>query len=137
MRTLTFTFNWPGLIEATAFELNDTRVAIDSNGYRETGIDDLMVDLDPTDGCPYCFMSANFHENYPAVIWGLKRCMSDERFNVPQANLQAVPLYVTFSWAYYHFILEDGKQLTMDNLIRIDPHNFTQVALAHAAQVTV
>ncbi len=135
MRTLTFTHRWPGLIEAVARKPEDHREEIDSEGYRDSGIYDLMIDLDPEDDHPYAFMSANFDQNYPAVIWGLRAKMNDELFDVPQAQLSRVPLHVAFSWAYYHFILEDGKSLPAHELvIQVDPNNVTQVVLAHALQ---
>lgn len=136
VRTLSFTFRWPGLVEAVALKPGDSRTEIDSEGYRDSGVYDLMVDLDPEDGWPYCFMSANFHKNYPAVIWGLMARMNDEMFDVPQAQLKSVPLHVAFSWAYYHFVLEDGKSLPAGEwVIRIDPRNVTQVVLGHALQM--
>jgi hypothetical protein len=135
MRELTFMYRWPGLIEAVARKPDDPREEIGSEGYRDSGIYDLLIDLDPEDDQPYCFMSTNFDRNYPSVIWGLKARMTDELFDVPQAQLKAVPLHIAFSWAYYHFILEDGKLLpSPETVIRIDPNNFTQIVLAHALQ---
>ncbi len=141
MRTLTFIYRWPGLVEAIAEKPADPREEIDSEGYCDSGVYDLMVDLDPQDKRPYAFMSTNFDQNYPLVIWGLKAKMNDELFDVPQAQLKAIPLHAAFSWAYYHFILEDGQLLpqprakSSDQLtIQIDPNNLTQVVLAHALQ---
>jgi hypothetical protein len=135
MRELTFMYPWPGLIEAVARKPDDPRKEIDSEGYRDSGIYDLILDFDPEDNQPYCFMSSNFDQNYLSVIWGLKTRMADELFNVPQAHLEAVPLHIAFSWAYYHFILEDGSLLPVRELVvHIDPNNFTQIVLAHALQ---
>ena len=135
-RTLTFTFRWPGLLEAVALRPDDPRPQIDSEGYRDSGIFDLQVDLDPESSRPYCFMSVNFDQNYPSVIWGLMARLNDELFDVPQAQLKAVPLHRAFSWAYYHFMLEDGQLLpTREPVIRIDPDNFTQIVLGHAVQM--
>ena len=135
MRELTFIYRWPGLVEAIAAKPDDPRQEIETEGYRDSGVYDLMIDLDPADNQPYAFMSTNFDRNYPAVIWGLRAKMSDELFDVPQAQLRAVPLHVAFSWAYYHFILEDGQLLPSRELvIKVDPDNFTQLVLAHALQ---
>ena len=46
MRTLTFFYRWPGLIEAVASKSDDAREEIDSEGYRDSGIYDLMIDID-------------------------------------------------------------------------------------------
>ncbi len=135
MKTLFFTYRWPGLIEAIARNPDDLRQEIHSEGYRDSGIYDLMMDLDPEDNEPFAFMSPNFDQNYLSVIWGLKTRMANKLFDVPQADLKAVPLYIAFSWAYYHFILEDGKLLPVRELVvYVDPNNFTQVVLAHALQ---
>lgn len=135
MRTLTFIHRWPGLVEAIAYKPDDPREEIDSEGYCDSGIYDLMIDLDPADSRPYCFMSTNFDKNYPLVIWGLAARMNDELFDVPEGQLKAVPLHTAFSWAYYHFLLGDGKLLPKhDFVIRPDPNNVTQVVLAHALQ---
>ena len=53
-------------------------------------------------------LSSSFEKTYPLVIWALRLHMADELFNVPQANLKAVPLHKAFSWAYAHFILKDS-----------------------------
>ncbi len=135
MRNLTFMFRYPGLIESIAEKPQESRFTIDSEGYRDAGIFDLLIDLDPDDQQPFCFMSTNFDQTYPLVIWGLKAKLGQELFNVPQAQLYGVPLHVAFSWAYYHFILEDGKSLPKQTFtMRIDPQNITQLVLAHAVQ---
>lgn len=136
MRRLTFIYRWPGLVEAIAEHPDDDRDEIVSQGYQDSGIYDLQVDIDPHDDRPYCFMSSNFDQNYPLVIWGLKAKFNQERFEVPQAGLKEVPLHVAFSWAYYHFILEDNpSQLPNRELvIQLDPNNVTQQVLAHAVQ---
>ncbi|MDM8528080.1 hypothetical protein QUF58_07675 [Anaerolineales bacterium HSG24] len=136
MRTLTFVYRWPGLVEAIAEHPHDEREEIESEGYQDSGIYDLQVEIDPQDNQPYCFMSSNFEQNYPIVIWGAKTKFNQERFDLPQAQLHDVPLHVAFSWAYYHFILEDNqKQLPNRELvIQLDPNNMTQQVLAHAVQ---
>ena len=108
-RNLEFLFQEPGLIEAIAFDPDDRQRELVTEGYRDSGIPDLMIDLHPDRLQPYCFMSLNFDRTYPAVIWGLRLLMNDERFDVPQANLTQVPLAEAFSWAYTHFILEDER----------------------------
>ena len=90
MRSLTFIYRWPGLIEAIAEKPADPREEIDSEGYCDSGVYDLMVDLDPEDKRPYAFMSTNFDQNYPLVIWGLKAKMNDELFDLPQAQAAVV-----------------------------------------------
>jgi hypothetical protein len=135
MRTLTFIYRWPGLIEAIAEEPEDFREEIESEGYRDSGIPDLLIDLDPESGQPHAFMSVNFDKNYPAVIWGIRNQMNDELFDVPQAGREGVPLHMAFSWAYFHFILQDGSLLaSTEPFIQIDPNNVAQVVLAHALQ---
>jgi hypothetical protein len=108
-RKLEFLFQEPGLIEAIAFGSDERQVELITEGYRDCGIPDLMIDLHPDLLQPYCFMSMNFHRTYPAVIWGLHLMMDDEQFDVPQAGLIGVSLAEAFSWAYTHFILEDEK----------------------------
>jgi hypothetical protein len=40
---------------------------------------------------------------------------------------------VAFSWAYYHFILEDGVFLPSRKLvIKIDPTDYTRLVLGHS-----
>jgi hypothetical protein len=106
-RKLEFLFQEPGLVEAIAFAPGERRKDLVTEGYRDSGIPDLMIDLHPDTHRPYCFMSLNFHKTYPAVLWGLRISMADERFDVPQASLTDVPLHEAFSWAYVHFILEE------------------------------
>jgi hypothetical protein len=134
MRTLTFIYRWPGLIEAIAESPHDEREEIQSEGYQDSGIYDLQIDIDPLDDRPYCFMSSNFEQSYPMVIWGIKSKFNQERFTVPQAQLYDVPLHVAFSWAYYHFILEDKQLSNRELVIRLDPNNLTQQVLAYAVQ---
>lgn len=109
MRKLRFLFREPGLIEAIASDPNMSRskTGLDTPGYRSQWVTDLMVDYDPRIGKPYAFMSSSFEKTYPLVIWALKFHMDDELFDLPQAELKAVPLHEAFSWAYTHFILED------------------------------
>jgi hypothetical protein len=106
-RKLEFLFQEPGLVEAIAFAPGERRKNLITEGYRDSGIPDLMIDLHPDTHRPYCLMSLNFHKTYPAVLWGLRISMADERFDVPQAGLTDVPLHEAFSWAYVHFILEE------------------------------
>lgn len=106
-RKLEFLFQEPGLIEAIAFGPGERRRNLVTEGYRDSGIPDLMIDLHPDTHRPYCFMSLNFHKTYPVVLWGLRFSMAGERFDVPQAGLTGVPLHEAFSWAYAHFILEE------------------------------
>ncbi len=132
MRNLEFMFNWPGLVEAVAFESEDDEKELVTEGYRSMWVSDLMIDYDPRTNQPYCFMSLNFDRTYLLIIWALKMHVH-ERFNVPQAGLTNVPLYVAFSWAYYHFILEDGARLPQPfTAVEIDPNDYTQVALGYA-----
>jgi hypothetical protein len=106
-RKLEFLFQEPGLVEAIAFGPGERRKNLVTEGYRDTDIPDLMIDLHPDTLRPYCFMSLNFHRTYPAIIWGLHFSMADERFDVPQAGLTDVLLHEAFSWAFAHFILKD------------------------------
>lgn len=71
-RKLDFVFQEPGLIEAIAFGAGERREELVTEGYRDCGIPDLMIDLHPDLHQPYCFMSLNFDRTYPAVIWGLR-----------------------------------------------------------------
>jgi len=105
-RQLEFLFQEPGLVEAIALGPGERREGLVTEGYRDSGIPDLMIDLHPDTLLPYCFMSLNFDRTYPAIIWGLRLSMADERFDVPQGGLIDVPLHEAFSWAYAHFILE-------------------------------
>ena len=47
MRELTFIYRWPGLVEAIADKPEDPRQEIETEGYRDSGVYDLMIDLDP------------------------------------------------------------------------------------------
>ena len=128
-RNLEFLFQEPGLIEAIAFDPDDRQRELVTEGYRDSGIPDLMIDLHPDRLQPYCFMSLNFDRTYPAVIWGLRLLMNDERFDVPQAGLTRVPLAEAFSWAYTHFILEDERpQIVSDD----EPASLTRQVLQYA-----
>lgn len=93
-----------------------------------------MIDYDPRTGRPYCFMSSNFEHTYPLVIWSLKFQFADELFDVPQARLRGVPLHVAFSWAYYHFILEDGERLPrkLAASAKRKPQNLARAVLAYS-----
>ena len=128
-RKLEFLFQEPGLVEAIAFGPGERRKDLVTEGYRDSSIPDLMVDLHPDTLRPYCFMSLNFDRTYPSVIWGLRLLMADERFDVPQAGLTDVPLHEAFSWAYAHFILEDE----MPQLAHADEQaSLTRRVLQHA-----
>ena len=128
-RQLEFLFQEPGLIEAIAFGANERREGLVTEGYRDCGIPDLMIDLHPDLLQPYCFMSMNFDRTYPAVIWGLRLLMNDERFDVPQAGLTQVSLAEAFSWAYAHFILEDESSHFAPS---DEPISLTRQVLQHA-----
>jgi len=133
MRELRFLFQEPGMLEAVASDPLESEEGAECMGYSESGIPDFMVDRDAQTRQPYAWMCYNFDKSYPSVIWGLRQFMSDELFNVPQANLTAVPLHVAFSWAYYHFILEDGALLPSRKLvIEVDPTDYTRLVLAHS-----
>jgi hypothetical protein len=135
MRQLRFLFQEPGLIEAIAFDPDQPAplAGLNTPGYHSHWVADLMVDLDPRTGQPYAFMSSSFDKTYPLVIWALKLHMADERFDIPQAGLQAVPLHEAFSWAYAHFILE-GEAPT-NGLVSSEPHNLTSQVLRYAAEM--
>jgi hypothetical protein len=108
-RKLQFLFQEPGMLEAIASDpmQEQARESILSRGYGDTSIPDLMVDYRLGKDRPFAWICYNFHKTYPAVIWGLRFSMADERFDVPQADLVNVSLHEAFSWAYTHFILED------------------------------
>jgi hypothetical protein len=132
-RELEFIFQDPGLVEAIAFGPGERRKDLVTEGYRDAGIPDLMIDLHPDTGRPYCFMSLNFHRTYPAVIWGLRLSMADERFDVLQAGLTNVSLHEAFSWAYAHFILQDELEYKSPQSAHADePANLTRRVLQHA-----
>lgn len=123
-RTLEFIYQDDGQIEGIAFGLFESRKGIVSEGYRDSGIPDLMIDLYPNTQKPYCFMSLNFHKSYPVVIWGLRLLMNEERFDIPQASLYNVSLAEAFSWAYAYFVL--GEKTTPPA-----PSNGKQTSLTH------
>jgi hypothetical protein len=109
MRKLHFLFQEPGLLEAIASDpdMPQALYGLNTPGYQSRWVADLMVDVDPRTNQPYAFMSTSFDKHYPLIIWALKMHMADERFDVPQAGLRAIPLHEAFSWAYAHFVLED------------------------------
>ncbi len=131
-RKLEFIFQEPGLVEAIAFGPDDRRAELVTEGYRDSGIPDLMIDLHPDTQQPYCFMSLNLHQTYPAVIWGLRLLMAYERFDVPQAGLTNVPLHEAFSWAYAHFVLEDRLPDETIPPTPTEPISLTRRVLQHA-----
>ena len=55
-RKLEFLFQEPGLIEAIAFGPNERRKGFMSEGYRDSAIPGLMIDLHPDTQKPYCFI---------------------------------------------------------------------------------
>lgn len=133
MRNIEILFRTPGLIEAIATDpKEDDSSTLITEGYRSVWVTDLMIDYHPKTGQPYCFMSEHFQHTYPLVIWALKMHMT-ERFNFPQASMTNIPLHEAFSWAYHHFILEDGKRLPQPfTSVSINPNNYTQLALGYA-----
>ena len=134
MRELRFLFQDFGLLQAIASDpdIPKSKTGLDTPGYRSQWVADLMVDHDPRSGKPYAFMSSSFEKTYPLVIWALKLHMADELFNVPQANLMAVPLHKAFSWAYVHFILEDSLP-TFPSERPSEPRSLTRQVLSYAA----
>jgi len=121
------------MIEAIASGPTSEDESARSTGYADSVVPDLLVDRDADSLRPYAWMCYNFERTYPLVIWGLKLFVDDERFNVPQAALTGVPLHVAFSWAYHHFILQDGALLLDRELtVEIAPHDYTRIALSHA-----
>jgi hypothetical protein len=134
MRELKFLFQELGLLEAIASDPDTpkSKTGLDTPGYCSLWVADLMVDHDPRSGKPYAFMSSSFEKTYPLVIWALKLHMADELFDVPQANLTAVPLHEAFSWAYAHFILEDSLP-AFPSEKPSEPHNLTRQVLSYAA----
>jgi hypothetical protein len=123
-RTLEFIYQDDGQIEGIAFAASESRKGVRSEGYRDSGIPDLMIDLHPITQKPYCFMSINFHKSYPSVIWGLRLLMNDELFDLPQAGLHNVSLAEAFSWAYTHFVLKETS-------LRSARTNGRQTSFAH------
>lgn len=133
MRELTFLFQEPGMIEAVASDPAGEDEMARPTGYADSVVPDLLVDRDADSLRPYAWMCYNFEHTYPLVIWGLKLFMSDERFSVPQAGLTSVPLHVAFSWAYHHFVLQDGALLADKALtVKATSHDYTHIALSHA-----
>lgn len=106
-RKLEFIYQEDGQLEGIAFATNESRKGLITEGYRDSGIPDLMIDIHPSTQKPYCFMSLNFHKSYPIVIWGLRLLMNEERFDLPQAGLWNVSLAEAFSWAYTYFVLDE------------------------------
>lgn len=132
-RKLEFLFQEPGLVEAIAFGPGERRKGLVTEGYRDSGIPDLMIDLHPDTHRPYCFMSLNFHKTYPAVLWGMRLSIANEQFDVPQAGLTGVSLHEAFSWAYAHFILEDALEDEMPRPARAGERaSLTRRVLQHA-----
>jgi hypothetical protein len=110
-RALTFLYQDGGQLEVMAFGAHERCKELVTEGHRDSGIPNLMIDLHPDTQQPYCFLSLNFDKSYPVVIWGLRLLMNEERFDIPQAGLQNIPLAEAFSWAYAHFVLEDQPPL--------------------------
>lgn len=104
-----------------------------SQGYHDSSVPDLMIDYRIESNRPFAWISYNFHKTYPAVIWGVKLLMADELFDVPEADLVAVPLHDAFSWAYVHFILEDELPIQSEDSPLST--NLTRQVLHHAAAV--
>lgn len=134
-RQLKFLFQEPGMLEAIASVPTQPRTNqhLPSQGYRDSSIPDLMIDIRPTDAHPFAWISYNFHKTYPSVIWGLKLLMADELFDVPQAGLIAIPLHDAFSWAYAHFVMEDEMPTLIENVAAAT--NLTRQVLHYAAAV--
>jgi hypothetical protein len=133
MRKLTFLFQEPGMIEAIASDSAGENDAARPTGYADSVVPDLQIDRDARSLRPYAWMCYNFERTYPLVIWGLRLLAADERFDVPQAGLIGVPLHIAFSWAYHHFILEDGALLSeRESTVRAASHDYTHVVLSHA-----
>ncbi len=136
MRKLKIFFQEPGLVEAIASDpdMPRSKTGLDTPGYRSLWVTDLMVDYDPRTSRPYAFMSSSFEKTYPLVIWALKFHMAGELFDVPQANLMAVPLHEAFSWAYAHFILKDSLPVLQSEKPS-EPRSLTRQVLSYAATV--
>ena len=135
-RQLKFLFQEPGMLEAIASEPTQRRTdkSLLSRGYSDSHIPDLMVDYRLEAKQPFAWISYNFQKTYPVVIWGLKLLMAGELFDVPQANLAAVPLHEAFSWAYTHFILEDQLPIPPSEELS-EPRSLTRQVLRYAATV--
>ncbi len=133
MRKLTFLFQEPGMIETVASDPAGENDAARPTGYANSVVPDLLIDRDAESLRPYAWMCYNFEHTYPLVIWGLKLFAADEHFNVPQADLTGVPLHIAFSWAYHHFILQDGALLSeREPTVRAASHDYARVVLGHA-----
>ncbi len=134
MRKLRVLFQDFRLLQAIASgpDIPKSKTGLDTPGYRSQWAADPMVDHDPRSGKPYAFMSSSFEKTYPLVIWALKLHMADELFDVPQANLQAVPLHEAFSWAYAHFIMEDSLPASPSEKLS-EPRSLTHQVLSYAA----
>ena len=136
MRELQFLFQEPGMIEAIASDPAGEDEAARPTGYADSVVPDLLVDRDADTLLPYAWMSYNFERTYPLIIWGLKLFADDERFNVPQAGLNGVALHVAFSWAYHHFVLQDGALLLDTELtVKTSSRDYTRIALSHALAI--
>jgi hypothetical protein len=55
-RALTFLYQADGQLEAIAFGAHERRRGLVTEGYRDSGIPDLMIDLHPDTQQPYCFL---------------------------------------------------------------------------------
>ncbi len=133
MRELNFIFQEPGMIEAIASDPIDENNVGRPTGYADSSVPDLLVDRDARSRQPYAWMCYNFERTYPLVIWGLKLFMDNEKFNVPQADLLNVPLYVAFSWAYHYFVLQNNAQTSKYQAsVATEPYDYTHIVLSHA-----
>ena len=121
------------MIEAVVTSPTGANNAARPTGYADSVVPDLLMDRDAESLRPYAWMCYNFERTYPLVIWGLRLFAADEHFNVPQAGLTDVPLHIAFSWAYHHFILQDGALLSEPEL-NVEPasNDYTRVVLSHA-----
>ena len=128
-RTLEFVYLDAGQIEAIAFGADERRQGLVTEGYRDSGIPDLLIDLSPDTHQPYCFLSLNFDKSYPVVIWGLRLLMNGERVDVPQAGFTNVTLAEAFSWAYAHFVLRQTIPSASTNGAHV---SLTRQVLQHA-----
>lgn len=122
------------MLEAVAKVPNKRRTgkSVLSRGYNSSPIPDLMVDYRLDSEHPFAWISYSFEKTYPVIIWGVKLMMNNELFDVPQANLTAVPLHEAFSWAYAHFILEDQTALLRPQKLP-EPRSLTGQVLRYAA----
>lgn len=137
MRELIFIFQEPGMIEAIASDPADQNNPGRPTGYADSVVPDLLVDRDDDSRQPYAWMCYNFERTYPLVIWGLKLFMDNEKFDVPQADLQNIPLHVAFSWAYHHFVLQNKVQSPKQPVNGITgSYDYTRAVLTHALATT-